>query len=143
MWTWIFFSLSEYPGMGLLGYWAWTFALVANSPIVSQSVYQSVSSLTPEFALVANAPAVSQPIDSPANVLFLWPHHVASRFLAPQPVIEPVLPAVEMWSPNCWAAREVPVLPVLNDIPLLVNMLNELSSSYCVSESFVDNLSFF
>ena len=76
-------------------------------------------------------------------VLFLWPRHMASGFLVPQPVIEPVLPAVEMWSPNCWAARKVPVLPVLNDIPLLVNMLNELSSSYCVSESFVDNLSFF
>ena len=118
VWTWIFISLSEYPGMGLLGCWAWTFALVADSP------------------------TVSQPIDSPANVLFLWPHHVSLGFLVPQPVIETVLPAVEVWSPNRWAAREVPVLPVLNDVPVLVNMLNELSSSYCVSESFVNNLSF-
>ena len=118
VWTWIFISLSKYPGMGLLGCWAWTFALVADSP------------------------TVSQPIDSPANVLFLWPHHVACGFLVPQPVIETVLPVVEVWSPNRWAAREVPVLPVLNDVPVPVNMLNELSSSYCVSESFVNNLSF-
>ena len=128
--------------MGLLGCWAWTFALVANAPTVSQSVYQSVSSLIPEFALGANAPRVSQPIDSPANVLFLWPHHMACGVLVPQPVIEPILPAVEVWSPNRWAAREVPVLPVSNDVPVPVNMLNELSSSFCVSESFVNNLSF-
>lgn len=142
VWTWIFISLSEYPGMGLLGCWAWTFALVADSPVVSQSVYQSVSSLIPEFALVADSPTACQPIDSPANVLFLWPHHVACGFLVPQPVIETVLPVVEVWSPNRWAAREVPVLPVLNDVPVPVDMLNELSSSYCVSESFVNNLSF-
>ena len=34
--------------------------------------------------------------------------HVASAILVPWPGIEPVSPAVEVWSPNHWIAREVP-----------------------------------
>ena len=39
--------------------------------------------------------------------LFFWPHYVACWILVPQPGIEPVLPAVEAWSPNHWTASEV------------------------------------
>jgi len=33
---------------------------------------------------------------------------VACRILVPQPGIEPLLPALEVWSLNHWTAREVP-----------------------------------
>ena len=41
-------------------------------------------------------------------LLFFWLCHTACKILAPQPGIEPVLPAVEAWSPNHWKAREIP-----------------------------------
>ena len=37
-----------------------------------------------------------------------WPHCAACRILVPQLGIEPMLPAVEVWSLNHWTAREVP-----------------------------------
>ena len=35
-----------------------------------------------------------------------WLHHAACGILDPQPGIEPVPPAVEAWSLNCWITRE-------------------------------------
>ena len=35
-----------------------------------------------------------------------WLCHMACRILVPQPGIEPMPPAVEAQSPNCWTARE-------------------------------------
>lgn len=43
---------------------------------------------------------------------FFWLCSVACQILVPWRGIEPVRPAVEAWSPNCWAGRELPV-PVL------------------------------
>ena len=37
----------------------------------------------------------------------IWPHHVAHGTLVPQPGIEPVSLALEMWSLNHWTSREV------------------------------------
>ena len=42
-----------------------------------------------------------------------WLHLEACGILVPQPGIEPVFPAVEVWSPNHWTTREVPILPSL------------------------------
>ena len=36
------------------------------------------------------------------------PHHVACRILVPQPGIEPMPPAVEVWCLSHWTVREVP-----------------------------------
>ena len=36
----------------------------------------------------------------------LWPRHTACGILVPRPGIKPVTPAVDMWSPNHWTARE-------------------------------------
>jgi len=36
--------------------------------------------------------------------LTLWPHCEACGILVPQPGVEPVPPAVEEWSLNCWTA---------------------------------------
>ena len=36
----------------------------------------------------------------------LWLHHMVCSILVSQPGIEPVLPAVEVESPNHWTARE-------------------------------------
>ena len=41
---------------------------------------------------------------------FFWPHLTACGILVPRPGIEPMPPAVEVWGPNHWTAREVPVL---------------------------------
>ena len=38
----------------------------------------------------------------------LWPRHTAFRIFIPRPGIEPAPPAVEAWSLNHWATREVP-----------------------------------
>ena len=46
--------------------------------------------------------------------LILWPHHAACRMLAPRSGIKPTHPAVEVWSPNHWTARQVPRAAVLN-----------------------------
>ena len=40
---------------------------------------------------------------------FFWPHLMARGILVPQPVIKPMLPAVEVWSLNPGTARDVPV----------------------------------
>ena len=37
-----------------------------------------------------------------------WLHLEACGILVPQPGIEPVFPAVQVWSPNHWTAREFP-----------------------------------
>ena len=37
-----------------------------------------------------------------------WLHLEACGILVPQPGIEPVFPAVEVWSPNHWTTREFP-----------------------------------
>ena len=42
-----------------------------------------------------------------------WLHLVTCGILVPQPGIEPVLPAVEAWSPNHWTTREVHHSPAL------------------------------
>ena len=39
---------------------------------------------------------------------FFGPRYVACGILVLQPEIEPVPPAVEVWSLNHWTAREVP-----------------------------------
>lgn len=36
-----------------------------------------------------------------------WPQYMAYRILVSQPEIEPVPPAVEAQSLNCWTAREI------------------------------------
>ena len=41
-------------------------------------------------------------------LLLFWPGCVACGILVPRVGIEPMFPAVEMWSPNHWTAREVP-----------------------------------
>ena len=38
--------------------------------------------------------------DYAVQTTFFWPRSRACRILVPQPRIEPVLPAVEEWSPN-------------------------------------------
>ena len=40
-------------------------------------------------------------------LFYFWPHHMACRILVPQPGIEPLPPAVEVWSLNHWTTREV------------------------------------
>ena len=40
---------------------------------------------------------------------FFWPHLMARGILVSQPVIKPMLPAVEVWSLNPGTARDVPV----------------------------------
>ena len=40
---------------------------------------------------------------------FFWPHLMAWGILVPQPVIKPMLPAVEVWSLNPGTARDIPV----------------------------------
>ena len=40
-------------------------------------------------------------------IFAIWPCHVACRILAPWSWMEPMLPAVEVQSPNYWAAWEV------------------------------------
>ena len=39
---------------------------------------------------------------------FFWPCHMTFGTIVPQPGIKPGPPAVQAWSPNHWAAREVP-----------------------------------
>ena len=39
-------------------------------------------------------------------ILFYQPCHIACGVLVLQPGTEPMLPAVEMWSPNHWTARK-------------------------------------
>ena len=39
---------------------------------------------------------------------YFWPHHMTGRILVTWPGIEPVLPAVEVQSPNHWATSESP-----------------------------------
>ena len=39
---------------------------------------------------------------------YFWLCHPACTILVPQPGIEPVSPAVEVWSLNHWTTREVP-----------------------------------
>ena len=56
----------------------------------------------------------SWPITIVFVCLFFRPHHAACGILVPRPGIEPVLPAVEVWSPNYWTVREVPIMIVLN-----------------------------
>ena len=41
-------------------------------------------------------------------LLFFGPHCELCRILDPRSGIEPVPPAVEVWSSNHWTAREVP-----------------------------------
>ena len=41
------------------------------------------------------------------NLKKFWPCHMACGILVPQSGIEPMPPAVEVWSPNHWTAREV------------------------------------
>ena len=45
----------------------------------------------------------------PFSFFLFWPQQAACRILVPQPMIEPVPPAIEAQSPNHWTAREVPV----------------------------------
>ena len=41
------------------------------------------------------------------NIILLYqPCHMACGILVLQPGIEPMLPAVEVWSPNHWTARK-------------------------------------
>ena len=40
--------------------------------------------------------------------LVFWPHHAACGILVPLPGIEPVPPAVKVWSLNHWTTREIP-----------------------------------
>ena len=47
-------------------------------------------------------------------IFFFWPHHVACRILVPQPGIQLVPPAVEVWSLNQWTATEV--LPIFFNV---------------------------
>ena len=42
---------------------------------------------------------------------FLWPHCAALGILVPQPGIEPVSPAMEVWSLNHWITRGVAMIP--------------------------------
>ena len=42
---------------------------------------------------------------------FFWLHFMAYGILVPQPGIEPMSPALKVWSLNHWAAGEVPQSP--------------------------------
>ena len=65
---------------------------------------------------------------------FFWPCRVACGILVPWPGIKPVPPAVEVWSPNHWTAREVPRFLFLKEIPVFsiscIFLLNLISLSY-------------
>ena len=37
-----------------------------------------------------------------------WPHHTACKILVPRQEKEPGPPAVDVWNPNHWTAREFP-----------------------------------
>ena len=53
----------------------------------------------------------------------------AFGILAPQPGMEPVLPAVEAQSPNHWTAREFPIDQILTQLPVwALETLKHLSS---------------
>ena len=41
-------------------------------------------------------------------LILFWPYCATCRILVPRPEIEPGPPAVEVWSPNHWTAREFP-----------------------------------
>ena len=45
---------------------------------------------------------------SEAASVFRWLHHMSRRILLPHLGIEPVPPAVEVWSPKHWTAGEIP-----------------------------------
>ena len=53
----------------------------------------------------------SQTLGKNWSMLFfpLWPHHAACGILVPPSGIKPKSPALEMRSPNHWAAREVSI----------------------------------
>ena len=40
--------------------------------------------------------------------IYIWPCCETCGILVPQPGIKPASPAVEMWSLNHWATKEVP-----------------------------------
>ena len=52
-------------------------------------------------------------------VFTFWLHRAAGGILVPQPGIQPAPPAVEAWSLNHWAAREVPKGPISKYNPIL------------------------
>ena len=52
-----------------------------------------------------------------SSFFFFWPHWVACRVLVPRPGIEPVPPALGVWSLNHWIAREFPPFPHFMLIP--------------------------
>ena len=50
--------------------------------------------------------------------VFFFLHHTACGILLPRPVIEPVPPALEVWSLNHWATREVRHMIALLTLPM-------------------------
>ena len=65
-------------------------------------------------------------------------HHTACRILVSQPGIEPVPPAVEVWSLNHWTAREVPCFSFFFFFFLLAyGLLNFLNNSIVIYYVFL------
>ena len=50
------------------------------------------------------------------HYFFFWPYPKAWNILIPWSGIEPASPAVEVQSLNCWTAREVPVIFLLETL---------------------------
>lgn len=48
------------------------------------------------------------------KIFFFWPRSRACGILTPQPVTEPMHPAVEAWSLNHWTAGEIPLYFLTN-----------------------------
>ena len=56
----------------------------------------------------------------PLQSFFLLPHLKAYRILVPWPGIEPMTPAMEVWSLNHWASRGLPSLQTFLFIYLFI-----------------------
>ena len=74
----------------------------ADSVRISQDLLQSPVSVTPPWSFPNEGLLLA------ASASFFFFCHPACGILVPQPEIEPVTPAVEAWSLNHWATREVP-----------------------------------
>lgn len=46
-------------------------------------------------------------------IYFFWLSHVAREISVPQPGIESTPPVLEVWHPNLWTARQVPLFLLL------------------------------
>ena len=73
-----------------------------------------------------------------------WPHLVACGILVPWPRIEPVPPALEVWSLNHWTAREVPEVTLYPPSPLSIwcSLEGNHNINYLISLLIINRLFF-